>query len=58
MSWEQLRSILIESAELNDDLADDLPEECPYDGTPLEWATLEDGSSWLHCPMGNYAVEV
>ena len=58
MTWDQLRAILDDRRSELAIEADELPVECPYDGAPLDLVEREDGSAWLHCPMGNYTVEV
>jgi hypothetical protein len=50
MSWEQLRSIVLQNRQEHEFWAGQPPRSCPNDGTPL--VTGRDGS--LCCPHDGY----
>jgi len=53
MSWQQLIEIRREARELAQQLAQDAPVACPFDGTPLEDGP-ESSPAMLHCRFCGY----
>lgn len=50
MTWQKLSDILKQDVQERSDWAQQQPEACPIDGTPLEIGP----QGALHCPMGNF----
>ena len=55
MSWEQLRSIVLQDRADREFWASQPPQSCPVDGTPLQQAPPSASGVELHCPHDGYS---
>lgn len=51
MSWEELRAIIEENRQLNEEFVSEPPTACPNHGDPLD---IRESDGARNCPLGDY----